>query len=227
MFFILVFLVCFAVSEATYCASSDVDTINIYPSPRNCSHFIACINSEEYEFECLKAPVFYPGVESFCVEACAGGSTTKRASTKNQTEFPPDPILYPDSPSRTVICPPTGETKAVVAQSCTEYVSCHNGIGTKKTCKSGEEFSPTQFACLPKSKSDCPKQKLKGSFHIKCRYDKGGDPVYFSSEKCPEFKKCFSQQSWTVKCARYTHWNDEIKTCDWADSFDCHRTNFS
>lgn len=227
MFFILIFLVSFATSEATYCASSDEDTINIYPSPRNCSHFIACINNEEYDYECLSAPLFYPGVESLCVDACAAVATTKRSSSKTSEELPPDNLLYPESPSRSVICPPTGETKAVVANSCTDYISCRKGVATKKSCKEGEEFSPTQFVCLPKNKSDCPRQKLKGSYHIKCRYDRGGDPVYFPSEKCPEFKKCTNQQAWNIKCARYAHWNDEIKSCDWADSFDCHLTNFA
>lgn len=214
----------FATSDATYCASSTDDTINIYPSPRNCSYFIACIDNEEYEYECLKAPIF--GMESKCVDSCSIASTTKRKSSgKVAVELPPDPVLFPDSPARTIICPPTGESKAVVALSCTEYISCENGIGEKKKCKDGEEFSPSQFACVTKKNSDCSKNKPKGSYHIKCRYDKGGEPIYFASDKCPEFKKCANQKSWTVKCAQYTHWNDEIKVCDWANSFDCHHTN--
>jgi hypothetical protein len=221
------FFISLATSEATYCSQSDDESISIYPSPRNCSNFIACIDNEEYEYNCLYAPVFYPETESRCLEDCASVSTTKKSSSKASTEFPPDSVLYPDSPSRSVICPPTGETKAVIAESCTQYISCSNGIATKETCSEGEEFSPTQFVCLPKKKSDCPKKKLKGSYHIKCRYDKGGDPIYFSSENCQEFKKCANQQSWKIKCAQYSHWNDEIKTCDWADSFDCHLTNFS
>lgn len=227
MFFIFILFVSLATSEATYCASSDDETINIYPSPRNCSYFIACINNEEYEYECLNAPVFYPGIETRCIEACAAVSTTKKTHSKSTEEFPPDSILFPDTPVRSVICPPTGETLAAIPQSCTEYISCSSGIATKKTCGEGEEFSPSKFICLPKKKSDCPKQKMKPSYHIKCRYDKGEDPVYFPAENCAEFKKCANQQSWKIKCARYAHWNDELKTCDWADSFDCHLTNFS
>lgn len=226
MIFTLVLFISLATSEATYCAGLDEDTVNIYTSPSNCSHFIACIDNEEYEYECLSAEVFYPGAESLCVGACASKATTKKASSKPESDLPPDSLLYPDSPAKTIICPPSGETKAVIAQSCTEYISCKKGIGKKEACKDGEEFSPTQFHCVPSKLSDCPRKKLKGSHHIKCRYDKGGEPVYFSSEKCPEFKKCANQLSWNVKCAQYTHWNDELKNCDWADSFDCHLTNF-
>lgn len=226
MFLVFVFLISLATSEATFCASPNEETLYIYTSPRNCTNFIACIDNEEYEFECLNAPIFYPEItEPLCVEACASVATTKKLSSKALSELPPDPLLYPNSPARTIVCPPTGETKAVVAQSCTEYISCKSGVGTKETCPAGQEFSPSHFECLEEKNSDCQTRKPKGSHHIKCRYDKGGDPIYFPSDNCPQFKKCANQLAWDVKCARYCHWNNELKTCAWADSFDCHLTN--
>jgi Chitin binding Peritrophin-A domain len=227
MFFAFVFLITLATSKATFCASPNEETLYIYTSPRNCTNFIACIDNEEYEFECLNAPVFYPQItEPLCVQACASVATTKKASSsKSSSDLPLDPLLFPDSPARTIVCPPTGETKAVVAQSCSKYISCKNGVGTKEVCPDGQEFSPNNFECVLKTNSDCQKQKAKGTHHIKCRYDKGSDPIYFASEKCPEFKKCANQLAWDVKCARYCHWNNELKTCAWADSFNCHQTN--
>lgn len=219
-------MITLAASEAAYCASPDEETLYIYTSPKNCSNFIACIDNEEYEFECLDALLFYPeATEAKCVEACSSVDTTKKTPSKSTSELPPDPLLFPDSSARTIICPPNGETKAVVTHSCTEFISCKDGVGTKQNCSSGEEFSPTQYSCVSKKNSDCQNQKQKGSHHIKCRYDKGDDAIYFPSDKCPEFKKCANLLAWNVKCARYCHWNNEQKTCDWANNFDCHLTN--
>lgn len=222
MIFCLIILTLFSVSDASYC-SSEPDTLAIYPSPNNCSTFTACVNGEESTFECIQGPIFIPGSASpICMPSC--GATTappKKSSKKESSDLPPDPLLYPDSPSRTIVCPPTGETKAVILDSCSEFLSCKGGIGTKETCPVGQEFSPTQYECLPKANSDCVRQKQKGKFSQKCRFDKGSDPVYFSSSVCPEFKKCALQLAWSVKCARYTHWNNEEKTCEWADKFIC------
>lgn len=226
MIFLFVFLVSLASSDAGFCSSSDDNTLYIYPSTRNCSNFIACIDFEEYEFDCIQAALFIPwSTETLCIESCASVSTTKKTSSKSSTELPPDPLLFPNSPSRTIVCPPTGETKAVVPQSCTEYLSCSNGAGTKTTCPVGEEFSPTRYECVPKKNSDCHNQKLKGAHHSKCRFDKGTEPIYFRAHSCPVFKKCANQMAWEVKCARYCHWNDDKRTCDWADSFNCQLVN--
>lgn len=226
MFFFLLFLLSLTASEATYCAMPEDETLYIYPNQKNCSTFIACIGFEEYEFDCVKAPLFIPwSSESLCVEECASVETTKKITSKPNYQLPPDPLLYPDTPARTLICPPQGKTNAVVAQSCSDFIECDNGIGTKTKCPDGEEFSPTKYKCVPKDNSDCSKQKEKGSFNIKCRYDKGGSPTYFQSDSCSEFKKCANQMAWNVKCAHYCHWNNERKTCDWAKNFDCRATN--
>lgn len=226
MFRIFIFLISLAASEATYCSSPEVDTLYIYPNEKNCSVFLACVAGEQYEFDCIEASMFLPWAnDPLCIPDCDTESTTRKTVVKTVTELPPDPALYPDSSSRTIICPPTGDTKAIVAQSCTEYISCSGGIGTKETCPEGQEFSPSRYSCIARKNSDCSRQKLKGSHHLKCRYDKGTDPIYFSSEYCPVFKKCANQLAWDVKCAQYCHWNNEQKTCDWADSFDCNLTN--
>lgn len=214
-------------SEAAFCSSPDDDTLYIYPNAKNCSVFVACIDFEEYEFECVQAPIFIPASAApVCIEPCESVTTTKKSTTvKSSYELPRDQNLYPDQSARTIVCPPSGDTKATIMQSCKDYLTCHDGVGTVQTCPAGEEFSPSSFECVLKKNSDCQRQKLKGSQHMKCRYDKGVDPIYFQSAKCPEFKKCANKEAWSVNCARYCHWNDEDKTCEWADKFDCHLTN--
>lgn len=107
MILLFVFIILFATSEATFCASPNEETLYVYTSPRNCTNFIACIDNEEYEFECLDAPIFYPAItEPLCVEACASVATTKKSSSKSSSDLPPDPLLFPDSSGRTIICPP-------------------------------------------------------------------------------------------------------------------------
>jgi Chitin binding Peritrophin-A domain len=224
MWFCLIFLTFFSFGNANYC-TSEPDTLAIYPSPNNCSTFIACVNGEESTFECVQAPQFIPGSESsICMTPCIGGSSaSKKPSNKETTDLPPDPLLYPDTPSRTIVCPPSGETRAVISQSrCSEFLSCKNGVGTKEACPAGQEFSPSQYECVDKRNSDCSRHKQKGKYSQKCRYDKGGfEPIYFASSVCPEFKKCAVKLAWSVKCARYTHWNNDQKTCEWADKFIC------
>lgn len=227
--FLIFFLVAgFATSEATFCSSPEDDTLYIYPNAGNCSHFIACIDSEEYDFESIQAPLFLPWTdEPVYLEPCSDETSTKKTNMRsyNDNVFPPDADLYPNNTSTSVVCPPSGESKAVVQHSCSHYLSCHDGKGTKLECPENQEFSPTTYDCVSKEKSDCQVQKQKGAHHIKCRYDKGGDSIYFSSETCPEFQTCANQMAWKIKCARDCHWNDEDKTCDWADSFDCESTN--
>lgn len=221
------FLISLATSEAGFCQiPSASDTLNIYPSPRNCSNFVACLFNEEYEFDCLKASLFIPWTnDTLCVKPCPSVATTRRKSSKSVSQLPPDPVLFPDTPSRTIVCPPNGVTKAVVPNSCIEYISCSDGEGTKLTCPAGEEFSPSRYECVPNKISDCPKQKLKATHHSKCRFARGTDLIYFKAGSCPVFKKCANQMAWDVKCARYCHWNDDQKTCDWADSFNCQLMN--
>lgn len=221
MFILLIVLVSITASEATSCPMAEDDTLYIYPNQRNCSTFYACIGFREYEFDCIKAPLFIPWAsEPLCLDACDSVETTK-----SSYQLPPDPLLYPDSPARTPVCPPQGRTQAVVAQSCTKYIECNSGIGTKTECPEGEEFSPSRYKCVPKDVSDCSKQKLRGALNNKCRNDRGGSPIYFQSESCAEFKKCANQMAYIVKCADHCNWNNERKTCDWAKSFDCHKTN--
>lgn len=225
MFLLFIFLLHLATSEASFCSSPEDETLYIYPNANNCSVFIACIDYEEYEFECIQAPLFIPwSTEQVCLTPCESVSTTRKSTTRSTYELPRDLNLYPESSARSIVCPPSGDTKAIVMQSCTDYLSCHDGVGTVKTCPSGQEFSPSTYDCVEKKNSDCQRNKMKGSQHIKCRYDKGKSS-YFQSTKCNEFKKCENQEAWTVNCARYCHWNNEEKTCEWADKFDCHLTN--
>jgi Chitin binding Peritrophin-A domain len=222
---IISFLSFISACAATFC-SSNPDTLTIYPSPNNCSTFKACIHNEESEFDCIQAPLFIPfSSETICMTPCAAVSKAKKAPSASSSEWPEDKLLFPDSPARTIVCPPTGETVAVVVQSCDEYLICKGGVGTRTKCPEGQEFSPSRYECVVKRNSDCRKQKLKGSHHIKCRFDKGTDPILFSSDVCPRFKKCANQLSWEIECARYTHWNNEMQSCEWADKFDCHLTN--
>lgn len=217
MFFLLIFLLSMTATKATYCPMAEDETLYIYPSENNCSTFLACIDFEEYEFGCVKAPLFIPWASKpVCLEECDSGETTTYG-------LPPDPLLYPDSPARTPICPPRGKTQAV-SQSCSEYIDCDDGIGTKKNCPDDEEFNPWKLKCM-KNDSECSKQKETGSLNSECQNDKGGSPTYFPSDSCSEFKKCENQMAWNVRCAHYCHWNNELKTCDWAKNFDCRSTN--
>lgn len=218
---ILIILFSLSATEATYCALPAEDTLYIYPTPKNCSSFIACINYEEHEFDCIEAEIFLPWANgTICMEACET-ITTRRSLAKSKSGLQPDPLLFPDSPQMTIICPPTGETSAVVTHSCTEFLSCNDGTGTKQSCALGMEFSPTLYECVPKKMSDCPKQKQKGSYELECRFDKGTNPIYFPSQSCPEFKKCSNKLAWDVKCAKNCNWNNQQQTCDWADNFEC------
>lgn len=223
MILIFIFLISLATSEAGFCQiPSTSETLSIYPSTRNCSTFVACLFNEEYEFNCLLASLFIPWTnDTLCVDPCPSVATTKKKSSKVASELSPDLLLFPDTPSRTIVCPPNGDTKAVVPNTCIEYISCSDGVGTKLACPVGEEFSPSRFECVPIKNSDCTKQKLKGTHQSKCRFARETDLIYFKGSSCPVFKKCANQLAWDVKCAKLCHWNDDQKTCDWADSFNC------
>ncbi|CRL08527.1 CLUMA_CG021365, isoform A [Clunio marinus] len=227
MILIVLFLSYFSTSSATFCSSPDENTLYIYPSEYNCSTFIACINSEEFEFECIQAPRFIQWSEkAICMQSCLPvESTPKHTEQTILIGFPADTILYPDIPARSIICPPLRKTKAIIPETCTSYLDCNDGIAIKTECPVGEQFSPTQYECVPEIESDCHHIRQQGLHHIKCRYDKGLIPLYFESDSCPVFKKCANKLAWEVECARDCHWDNDNKICDWADNFECNLLN--
>lgn len=223
---ILVIFMCgiITISEAVFCSSPKDETLYIYPSPNNCSTFITCIDNEEYEFDCLLAPMFENTSESLCLNQCSTVATTKKGSSKSSTTSKDnDYELYPETPARTIVCPPTGITKASIPKSCTDYIACENGIGTRTPCPFGTEFNPNTYECLPKKDSECKVElsSKRGKYHIKCRYDKGHVATYFASDACNGFKKCSNQFAYEEKCANNCFWNDEDKLCDWATITKC------
>lgn len=210
------------ISEAAFCSSPKDETLYIYPSPNNCSTFITCIDNEEYEFDCLLAPMFENTSDTLCLNQCSTVGTTKKGSSKTTTSSKDNDLeLYPEIPARTIVCPPTGTTKACIPKSCTDYISCDNGIGTKTPCPIGTEFNPNKYECLPKKDSQCTVSTMKGIYNIKCRYDKGQVATYFASDACNKFKKCANQLAYEEKCANNCYWNDEDKMCDWAANTKC------
>lgn len=222
MFFLFIVLVSLATSEATFCSQSDEKTLFIYPSPKNCSVFHACIENEEYEFNCLKAPTFISWAAGpICSEPCHVTATTRKVLSKISKKLPLDLDLYPNETGRTIVCPPTGQTMAIVMESCNEFMECNEGKGTKKTCPQGQEFSRENYQCIDAKQSDCQKHKPKGFQHNTCRHNRGSAPIYMEADSCGEFKKCANQLAWNVPCARDCFWNDDEDFCDWATNVEC------
>lgn len=222
MFFLFIVLLSLATSDATFCSQSDDKTLYIYPSPKNCSVFHACIENEEYELNCLTASLFIPWATGPLFSTpCNLTTTTRKIISKISKDLPLDLLLYPNETSSTIICPPTGDTIAVVMESCNEFMECHEGKGTKKTCPQGQEFSRGKYQCIDIKQSDCQQHKPRGFQHNKCRRDKGTAPIYMESESCADFKKCANQLAWSVPCARDCYWNDDAETCDWVSKVKC------
>lgn len=226
MFFLLIFLISLATGNANYCSPSP-DTLRIYPSPKNCSTFIACIDKHEFEYDCISAPLFIQGSETpICVTPCEATVVTKRpASNKAPSKIPKFDDYYEDG-ALTPVCPFEGNSTAVIFNDCTHYLECVDGYGYVHECSTGQEFSPTLRRCVIKRNSDCSKLKPRPSQHNKCYRDRDyGPPIEFASEDCDRFKRCNGGEAWKVECAEYCHWNNDLKNCDWADNFDCHATN--
>ena len=214
-----------ATSEATFCSMSDDKTLFIYPSPKNCSVFHACIDNEEYEFSCLTASLFIPWATGpLCTEPCNVTATTRKVISKISKDLPLDLLLYPNETAPTIVCPPTGDSIAIVMESCNEFMECYDGKGTKKSCPQGQEFNRAKYQCVDAKQSDCQKHKPQGRQDNKCRHDKGIVPIYMESDACDEFKKCANQLAWLVPCARDCFWDDEKETCDWTTKVQCSMT---
>ncbi|CAO1369801.1 unnamed protein product [Diamesa serratosioi] len=218
MSIILVIFMCgiITISEAVFCSSPKDETLYIYPSPNNCSTFITCIDNEEYEFDCLLAPMFENKSEALCLNQCSTVGTTKKGSSKTVSSKNNDFDLYPETSGRAIVCPLGGASLASIPSSCTDYISCYEGIGTRKTCPIGFEFY--KYECVPKQQSKCVVSPMKGTYHIKCRYDKGQVATYFASDSCDGFKKCTNQLAYEAKCAHGSFWDDENKICDWTSN---------
>lgn len=222
MFFLFIVLLSLASSDATYCSQSDDKTLYIYPSANNCSKFHACIDNEQYDFTCLTAPSFITWAAGpLCTEKCNETATTRKINSKISKDLPLDPLLYPNEPAPTIICPPTGNTIAVVMESCNEYMECSEGKGTKKSCDHGHEFSREKYKCVKAKDSECQKRKPQGWQHNRCRLDKGSVPIYMESDRCDEFKKCANHLAWAVPCARNCFWDSDKETCDWSGNVKC------
>lgn len=204
------------------------DTLYIYPKDENnCSKFIVCHHNEKYELSCLQASLFLFTDERLCLADCNIESTTttvNKGVSRNSYEFNLDYLLFPDegTPSKTILCPPTGNTLAFIPQNCKEFIECQDGIGTRQKCDEEMEFSPFKYQCIPKNSSECSTKKIKGSPNSKCRFEKGvSSSTFLPSEKCSEFKKCAISASWTITCARGTFFNKETKSCDWKENVKC------
>lgn len=222
MFLLFVVLLSLATSDATFCSLSDDKTLFIYPSPNNCSVFHACIENEEYELSCLTASLFIPwATEPLCSTPCNHTATTRKIISKISKDLPLDLLLYPNITMPTIVCPPTGDTIAIVMESCNEFMECIEGAGTKRSCPQGQEFSREKYKCVETKHSDCQKDKPYGFQNNKCRHDKGTVPIYMESESCDKFTKCANQLAWLVPCARDCYWNDDVETCDWSSNVKC------
>lgn len=102
-----------------------------------------------------------------------------------------DQDLFPKSPNRTVICPPKGKTVARILQSCTEYLSCNDGIGTRVKCPFHQEYSDYEKKCVSMKKADCEIQSPKIKKFVKCRYKPSDNkPLYLPSNNCDRFYRC-------------------------------------
>lgn len=224
MLIILIILTLLSSTSSRYCATQRDDTLYIYPSENNCSSFIVCYHNEEYEMSCLQASLFMYTNERLCLEACPVVETKRRTVTKASYEFTLDHELFPaeEFPSRTILCPSTGTSKASIPQQCTEYILCEDGIGRRVKCENGTKFSPTKFECVSNEESDCLIKKLKGSPNKKCRFEKKGiSPLIFPSENCSDFKKCSNLMAWTIRCAQYTNYSKEKRSCEWENEVKC------
>lgn len=187
----------------------------IYPSANNCSNFLVCLHHEEYEFSCLLAPLFgYPD-KKVCTESCASVNNPTKKFNRKQKSKNADTDLHPDEPARSIICPREGEAIARILQSCTDYISCKNGIATKLSCPNNQEFSPTELSCMEKSEAKCTILKQKTSHHFKCRYNFSKKKLYFASDTCGYFQKCLDNgMAVEEKCAENTSWDPKVGGCE-------------
>jgi hypothetical protein len=208
-------------AQATYCSSPKSDTLYLYPNTNNCSSFIACINHEEYEFDCFQAPLFGYPEKPLCPEKCAAQSTTRRTTKKSVKSKTIDLSLYPDTPARSIVCPSKGKTVARIMESCTQYMTCQTGIATKVNCSEGQEFSPKKLKCVAQDESECYPSKHKGTHHTKCRYNLSNKKLYFSSDRCDYFRRCDGGLAYEEKCAENTYWNPDSKSCEWGGATKC------
>lgn len=162
-------------SQAKYCDTSSDDTLYIYPSINNCSKFIVCYRNEEIKMNCLQASLFMFTEERVCLEPCNMKMTAakKRIKRSDQSyDYSSDFSLFSaiDMSSQTIICPFSGFTTAIIPQNCNEFIECNNGIGIRRKCKDGFEFSPSKYQCVESINSDCiVNKRLKVSNHSKCR----------------------------------------------------------
>lgn len=222
--FIIIFALIIAPSKAVYCPMERDDTLYIYPSEHNCSNFIICHHNEVFEMSCLQASIFLFTDESLCLENCSAIESTTNRISRTSYDFSSDFLLFPreGEPAKTIICPPQGETFAAIPQDCKTYIECRDGIGTRKLCQHGMEFSPIKYKCEPEDTANCSSKKVKGTPNSRCRFEKGStSTLLMPSEKCSDFKKCTHLMAWTITCAQHSHFNHATKTCDWEENVKC------
>ena len=211
-------------SQAKYCDTASDDTLYIYPSINNCSKFIVCYHNEEIEMSCLQASMFMFTDERVCLEPCNMKMTPSKKRIKRSEQsydISSDYSLFPaiDLSNQTIICPSSGFTLAIIPQNCNEFIECNNGIGIRRKCEDGYEFSPSKYQCIESIKSDCiVNKRLKASHQSKCRSKEGDSSSFLlPSEKCSNFIKCAKNKAWTLTCAQNTIFSKEKMSCEWKD----------
>lgn len=226
--FILISAIIIASSQAKNCDTASDDTLYIYPSINNCSKFIVCYRNEEIEMSCLQASMFMFTDERLCLEPCNMKMTAGKKRIRRSVpsyDVSTDYSLFPaiDMPIQTIICPSSGFTSAIIPQNCNEFIECKDGIGVRRKCENGNEFSPSKYLCVESINSDCiVNKRLKASHHSKCRSKEGNSSSFLlPSEKCSDFIKCAKNKAWTITCAQNTSFSREKMSCEWNDEVKC------
>lgn len=215
-------------SQAKYCDTASDDTLYIYPSINNCSKFIVCYRNEEIEMSCLQASLFMFTDERVCLEPCNMKMTAVKKRirrSESSYDYSSDYSLFPsiDMPNQTIICPFSGFTAAIIPENCNEFIECNNGIGIRRKCEDGFEFSPSKYQCVESINSDCiVNKRLKASHHSKCRSKEGNSSSFIlPSEKCSDFVKCDRNKAWPIPCPQNTRFSKKKMSCDWKNEVNC------
>lgn len=109
--------------------------------------------------------------------------------------------------------------QAIISKNCNEFIECNNGIGIRKNCEEGYEFSPFKYQCIENINSDCiVNKRLKASHQSKCRSKEGDSSSFLlPSEKYSDFIKCAKNKAWTLTCAQNTIFSKEKMSCEWKE----------
>ncbi|XP_066143521.1 mucin-2-like isoform X2 [Euwallacea fornicatus] len=192
-----------------------------YIALEHCGGFCQCSNGQAYYHPCAADLHFNPTLNVCDYQHDAGctgvAGTTLSTTTKAPTTISPNSICQ---------ARPNEAFMESIPGSCTEYISCYRGTGSRMSCPTGKEFNSEYNICLPSEMSECtetetqppvpeePNQQSDSEINTVCDSNPTGHFLAAHPTDCSKYVSCGMNHGAIMGCpSRDRYFNAATNAC--------------